>query len=249
MYEKCQVRLFGTKTAYLFHLISFFISLGISTTVSSRNAASVVELYFTPSDFCSPKGQGLYLSVLLRPKAGLEQLLTLTGWAAVALREGIQTACGASAGIKWLNDLYLGRGKLCGILTELALLGESGEPDYVVLGAGVNLTQTARDFQAQGLEGVATSLALEGFFPERHHLAACILAALEEMIQSFPQRQEDYLARYRTHCLTLGRPVAFQADGEARSGTALAVTDRFALEVTCPDGTHHTLSSGSIIQL
>lgn len=199
--------------------------------------------------FCSPKGQGLYLSVLLRPKAGLEQLLTLTGWAAVALREGIQTACGASAGIKWLNDLYLGRGKLCGILTELALLGESGEPDYVVLGAGVNLTQTARDFHAQGLEGVATSLALEGFFPERHHLAACILAALEEMIQSFPQRQEDYLARYRAHCLTLGRPVAFQADGEARSGTALAVTDRFALEVACPDGTHHTLSSGSIIQL
>ena len=57
--------------------------------------------------FSSPKGQGLYLSVLLRPKTSLEELLTLTGWVAVALREGIQTACGADAGIKWLNDLYL----------------------------------------------------------------------------------------------------------------------------------------------
>ena len=84
--------------------------------------------------FSSPKGQGLYLSVLLRPKTSLEELLTLTGWVAVALREGIQTACGADAGIKWLNDLYLRERKLCGILTELSLLGESGEPDYVVIG-------------------------------------------------------------------------------------------------------------------
>ena len=36
--------------------------------------------------FSSPRGEGLYLSVLLRPGAGLEELLTLTGWAAVAVR-------------------------------------------------------------------------------------------------------------------------------------------------------------------
>ncbi len=199
--------------------------------------------------FSSPRGQGLYLSVLLRPKVSLEEVLTLTGWAAVALRDGIQAACGASAGIKWLNDLYLGDGKLCGILTELSLLGESGEPDYVVLGAGVNLTQSASDFQAQGLSGIATSLTREGYTPERHHLAACVLAALEDMIRAFPSAREDYLARYRAHCITLGRQVSFLENGQTLVGVAQDVTPRFALSIHCPDGSTHTLSSGSVTMI
>ncbi|HIT32401.1 MAG TPA: biotin--[acetyl-CoA-carboxylase] ligase [Candidatus Enterenecus stercoripullorum] len=199
--------------------------------------------------FSSPRGQGLYLSVLLRPKVSLEELLTLTGWAAVAFRDGIQAACGAGVGIKWLNDLYLGNGKLCGILTELSLLGESGEPDYVVIGAGINLTQNQSDFQAQGLDGIATSLALEGFTPERHHLAACVLTALGDMVRAFPARQEDYLARYRAHCITLGRQVSFQENGQTLVAAALDVSDHFALVVGYPDGTRRTLSSGSIAML
>ena len=199
--------------------------------------------------FSSPKGQGLYLSVLLRPSTSLEELLTLTGWAAVALRDGIQAACGADAGIKWLNDLYLGGRKLCGILTELSLLGESGEPDYVVLGAGINLTQTAGDFQAQGLDGIATSLAMEGYAPERHHLAARVLTALEEMYRAFPARRGDYLRRYRERCLTVGRRVAFQKNGRELTGTAVGITDQFALEVRLEHGDVLTLSSGSVAML
>ena len=196
--------------------------------------------------FYSPAGQGLYLSVLLRPRVELEQLLTLTGWAAVALGEGIQAACGARADIKWLNDLYLNGRKLCGILTELSLLGESGEPDYVVLGAGVNLTQNRADFAAQGLGDIATSLALEGFAPERHHLAACVLSALEEMVRPFPRQAPQWLARYRSHCLTPGRRVAFQDGPEQHTGTAVAVDDRFSLVIRGDDGTMRTLSSGTV---
>ncbi len=196
--------------------------------------------------FYSPAGQGLYLSVLLRPRVELEQLLTLTGWAAVALGEGIQAACGARADIKWLNDLYLNGRKLCGILTELSLLGESGEPDYVVLGAGVNLTQSRADFAAQGLGDIATSLALEGFAPERHHLAACVLSALEEMVRAFPRQAPQWLARYRSHCLTPGRRVAFQDGPEQRTGTAVAVDDRFSLVIRGDDGVIRTLSSGTV---
>ena len=91
--------------------------------------------------FQSPKGDGLYLSVLLRPRlTKLQDLLTLTGWVGVAAREAVERASGAPAEIKWLNDLYLNGKKLCGILTELSFLGESGEPDYVVAGLGVGLS-------------------------------------------------------------------------------------------------------------
>jgi len=74
--------------------------------------------------FQSPRGDGLYLSVLLRPRGvRLEDLLTLTGWVGAAARRAVERACGAPARIKWLNDLYLNRKKLCGILTELSFLG------------------------------------------------------------------------------------------------------------------------------
>ena len=108
--------------------------------------------------FFSPAGEGLYLSVLLRPEAELSQLLTLTGRAAAAVRTAMERACGASCRIKWLNDIYLNGKKLCGILAEL-----SPDGDRVILGVGINLLQSAESFAAQGLGDIATSLAAEGY--------------------------------------------------------------------------------------
>ena len=50
--------------------------------------------------FQSPRGDGLYLSVLLRPRVGLADLLTLTGWVGVAAREAVERASGAPAQVK-----------------------------------------------------------------------------------------------------------------------------------------------------
>lgn len=126
------------------------------------------------------------MSLLLRPKVKLEALFSLTGWAAVAVRRGIQAACGAQPQIKWLNDLYLNGKKLVGILTELSLLGESGEPDFVVVGIGVNVSQSVADFQDQGLEDVAVSLAMGGYETERNTLAVGFWRHLKNFTESFP---------------------------------------------------------------
>ena len=196
--------------------------------------------------FQSPKGDGLYLSALLRPRVGIADLLTLTGWVAVAAREGVEKASGAPVDIKWLNDLYLNGKKLCGILTEFALLAESGEPDYVVIGMGVNMNQTAETFRAQGLEDIATSLALEGYPVEQNHLAVCLLEALDKLNREFPQKRADYLERYRERCITLGRRVSFDGEGTLLTGTVAGVDDNFALLVDGDDGKRHIVSSGTV---
>lgn len=196
--------------------------------------------------FQSPKGDGLYLSVLSRPHVGLADLLTLTGWVAVAAREGVAKASGAPVDIKWLNDLYLNGKKLCGILTEFALLAESGEPDYVVIGMGVNMNQTAETFAAQGLGGIATSLALEGYPVEQNHLAVCLLDALDKLNREFPAKRADYLERYRARCVTLGRRVSFDGEGALQTGAAAGVDDSFALLVDGDDGKQHAVSSGTV---
>ena len=196
--------------------------------------------------FQSPRGDGLYLSVLLRPRVGLADLLTLTGWVGVAAREAVERASGAPAQVKWLKDLYLNGKKLCGILTELSFLGESGEPDYVVAGMGINMNQTAGTFQAQGLEDIATSLALERYPVEQNHLAVCLLEALDRLVRDFPARRADYLERYRAHCVTLGRRVRFDGEGTPLTGTAAGVDGSFALVVDGDDGARHTVSSGTV---
>ena len=184
--------------------------------------------------------------MLIRPHVGLADLLTLTGWVAVAAREGVAKASGAPVDIKWLNDLYLNGKKLCGILTEFALLAESGEPDYVVVGMGVNMNQTAETFAAQGLEGIATSLALEGYPVERNHLAVCLLEALDKLNREFPAKRADYLERYRARCVTLGRRVSFDGEGTLQTGTVTGVDDSFALLVDGDDGKQHAVSSGTV---
>ena len=196
--------------------------------------------------FHSPRGEGLYLSVLLRPRAALSKLFTLTGWVAVCAREGVERSCGAPVKIKWLNDLYLNGRKLCGILTELAFLGESAEPDYAVVGMGINLSQSAETFRAQGLEGIAASLAGEGFPVEPNHLALCLLQALDEMVRDFPEKRADWLERYRAHCITIGRRVSFETEGGVLTGTAVGIDGKFGLQVAGDDGKDYTVSSGTV---
>ncbi len=196
--------------------------------------------------FQSPKGDGLYLSVLIRPHVGLADLLTLTGWVAVAAQEGTARASGAPVDIKWLNDLYLNGRKLCGILTEFTLLAESGEPDYVVIGMGVNMNQTGETFRALGLEGIAASLAGEGYPVERNHLAVCLLEELDRLVRDFPAKRPEYLDRYRAHCVTLGRRVSFDGEGALQTGTVAGVDGDFALQVTGDDGKTHIVSSGTV---
>jgi BirA family transcriptional regulator, biotin operon repressor / biotin---[acetyl-CoA-carboxylase] ligase len=91
----------------------------------------------------SPPGAGLYVSVVLAPgrartePARATTLLTLA--AGVAIVEGIESATGLRADLKWPNDVYVGRRKLAGILAE-----SSGRPGGVVVtGYGINVVTAA----------------------------------------------------------------------------------------------------------
>lgn len=198
--------------------------------------------------FFSPRGEGLYLSALLRPSAPLSDLAGLTAWVAVAVRRGVEKACGAPAKIKWLNDLYLNGKKLCGVLTELVLNGV-GEPDCVVIGIGVNVSQSEETFRAQGLEGIATSLAAEGYEVSRCELCLHILHELEEMYRAFPHEHPLWLEEYRRFCVTPGRAVTFEENGATLRGEAVAVAEDFTLTVRGENGRERSVFAGTVSHL
>ena len=196
--------------------------------------------------FVSPAGQGLYLSVLLRPRCPLEEVSALTAWTAVAVCSAVERVCGVRPGIKWPNDVILDGRKLCGILTELELEAETAALRHVVVGVGINLTQTAADFGPE-VAPVAVSLAQAlGRAPRRAEMAAAVLVALDELYAAFPAERAAWLERYRADCLTLGRTVRLLRAGGEEEAFAEAVDDTFALVVRRADGSREAVSSGEV---
>ena len=100
--------------------------------------------------FQSPGGQGIYLTALLRPDLPPERLSPVTAMAGVAVCRAVERLCGVSPGLKWPNDPVLDGKKLCGILTELSLEGETARVQELVLGIGINVLPAAGGFHARG---------------------------------------------------------------------------------------------------
>jgi BirA family biotin operon repressor/biotin-[acetyl-CoA-carboxylase] ligase len=92
--------------------------------------------------------------------------------AGAAVADAVRTA-GVEPSLKHPNDVLVGGRKLAGILAE-------ARDGLVVLGVGVNITQTAEELP----EG-ATSLRLEGAPAARAELLAEILARLESAYEGW----------------------------------------------------------------
>ena len=120
----------------------------------------------------SPKGAGLYCSVLLRPAFALEHWPLLTFVAALATGDALSEASDVKTDIKWPNDLLANERKICGILAEGI---ETTEGRAVIVGIGINLTDHAFPNE---LATVATSVARECRRPEREAILAALLKAL-----------------------------------------------------------------------
>jgi BirA family biotin operon repressor/biotin-[acetyl-CoA-carboxylase] ligase len=103
----------------------------------------------------SPKGAGLYFSILLQPVIPLSSWPLVTFVAALAVGDALQDAFKLHTDIKWPNDLLTGERKICGILSETI---ETPEGRAVIIGIGINLTAGA--YPAE-LKGLATSVSEE----------------------------------------------------------------------------------------
>lgn len=195
--------------------------------------------------FLSPPDRGVYLSVLLRPQLSPEALMGTTGMAAVAVCRAVERVSEAEVGIKWTNDLVLGGKKLCGILTEMALEGETGMTQFLVIGAGVNVSHSREDFGPQVAE-IATSLALEGFFVSRPALAAAMVEELYRLSESLGGDTKDWAEEYRRRCVTLGRDVQLLWTEGRETARALDIDDQFGLVVRRADGSVTTVRTGEV---
>lgn len=195
--------------------------------------------------FLSPPDKGVYLSVLLRPQLPPASLLGVTGMAAVAVCRAVERSCGAKPGIKWTNDLVLNGKKLCGILTEMALEGETGMTESLVIGAGVNVSQCREDFGPEVAE-MATSLALEGCGASRPALAAAMIEELYRLRDSLGGDVSSWVEDYRQRCVSLGKDVQLLWSEGRETAHAVDIDDQFGLVIRRPDGSADIVRTGEV---
>ena len=196
--------------------------------------------------FYSPPRSGLYLSMILRPSLPAERAVMITSLAAVAAARAIESLADVDVGIKWVNDLYIGGRKCCGILCEASMDFESGGLEYVVAGIGIN---TARMRFPEELETIATSVGNECGAPvSRSRLAAEIanqVAALYPDLASGAFMEES-----RRRSVVIGREITVLGGAEPYTATAADIDSQGRLVVRLPGGRTEILNSGEIsIQL
>lgn len=91
------------------------------------------------NSWSSAPGENLTFSILLKPSAlQAKDFMSITFLAAAAVRDFLKGE-GIPAQVKWPNDIYAGKRKLCGMLIENGL--HQSRIAYSVIGIGLNLNQ------------------------------------------------------------------------------------------------------------
>jgi BirA family transcriptional regulator, biotin operon repressor / biotin---[acetyl-CoA-carboxylase] ligase len=123
----------------------------------------------------SAPSDGIYCSVVLRPRLSPADALLLSLIAGIAVAEAIEQTTGLRPDLRWPNDVLLEERKFCGILTEMN--AEATRVRYVVVGIGINVNQASFPVE---LEPIATSLRIAGGHEwSRVQLVAALLKSLD----------------------------------------------------------------------
>lgn len=189
----------------------------------------------------SPEDAGIFMTLLLRPKAHPSQVAQLTLLTALSVAEGIEAATGAQAGIKWPNDVVMNGKKVCGILLEMS--ADEAQVQYIVAGAGINVHACPADL-------VKTATCVDeacGRRVLRADLTRAFLESFERRYAMFERSgEQEWIDDYRARSVTLGQRVCVVGADTSFTGTARDVDALGALVVETEDGERRTVLAGDV---
>ena len=191
--------------------------------------------------FFSPSG-GVYFSLLLRPKKGAEVTEYLTILTAVAVRESINEIFGVNAGIKWVNDVYIGNKKCAGILTEASIDFESGSIAHAVIGVGINLFVPEGGYPEE-IKEVACAIGVNA--PDaKNKLIATVFNKILDCYYDFDK--VDVVNRYKAGSIMEGKKIIVKREEGDRNALCLGMDDACRLIVRYDNGEEETLYFGEV---
>ena len=195
--------------------------------------------------FQSPAKGGIYVSVILRPGIYAEDCVLVTTAVSVAVMKAIKKCTGKQTMIKWVNDIYLGDKKVCGILTEAVTDFESGNVECVIPGIGVNFSSDISSLVPES-ENKAGSLYENEIPPvTRNQLLAQIILETFRLCRKPDPR--NFIDEYRKYSMIIGSNIYVIRGSEKRGAKALDVDEKGGLIVRYDDsGETAVISSGEV---
>ena len=187
-------------------------------------------------NFFSPRGKGIWFSVILRPKFLPHDAPKCTLMAAVAVAEAMKRF-NLKAEIKWPNDIMFRNRKLVGILTEIT--AELAKITYMVIGIGINVNISREEFPEE-LQPIAASLSeMSGEEISRVQFFRAVLEEFDKLYLTVSASGfAEVLKLWRDYNVTLGRNVRVisLSDGEDFTGKAVDLNADGALVVETESG-------------
>ena len=175
----------------------------------------------------SAPGAGIWLTLLERPSDGAAAgVLSLR--LAMRLAPVLERWTDGPVTVKWPNDLFAGRRKLAGVLTEARW--RAGRPEWVAIGVGINTRLPA---------GVAAA-ALDGA-DDRVQVLGEVVPAMRAAAAATGLLSAEELARYAERDAVQGRRCV-----EPDAGVAAGITREGALIIRGVDG-DRLVRSGSLV--
>lgn len=191
----------------------------------------------------SRSGEGIFMTLLLKPDIAPGNASMLTLVMALAVRAGIEQITGVDTQIKWPNDIVCDGKKVCGILTEMS--AQIDYINYIVVGVGINVSN---EKFPEPVDQTAVSLyQITGVRCQRARLIAEIMKQFEHYYAKYMQTEDlsGLMNEYNDHLVNRGRSVRVLDPRKEYAGVAQGINQAGELLVQTEDGMRH-VSSGEV---
>lgn len=243
----------GMKSDFIGHSVEVLESVDSTNDYAKKKAKELVDGSVIISleqvkgkgrrgrSFHSGKGDGIYLSIILKPGFEPTKAPFITSIAGAALvntfnKFNIQTK------VKWPNDVLINGKKVAGILTEMSADMEFIE--YIVLGVGINVS--GLEFPNE-LKNIATSLKLEGYDVKKLSIIWQFIYEFELLYNLYlNENTSEVVNILRNNSSVIGKQINVHYMNEVESAIAVDINNQGALIIKTQEGEVKELSSGEI---
>jgi len=193
----------------------------------------------------SPEG-GAWLSLIVRPRIKAERLSGITLLFSLWILGYLDELLGKPLSLHWPNDLYLGEGKLCGILVESSLEGEMTK--WLVAGIGINVNNRASSFPP-GIQAASIADARGEEF-ELQHFTATLLSRLETGFAGFAGKSfSHYMPLVNKKCPMVGHYIDIADQGRIHRALCTGIGPEGQLMVQEEQGERREIRAAERISL
>ncbi|MFD2829335.1 biotin--[acetyl-CoA-carboxylase] ligase [Corticicoccus populi] len=193
--------------------------------------------------WASPKNNGLYISIVLKPDISLSEIIRFNLFMSLAISEALDQSFNIESGIKWPNDIYINDKKVCGFLTEV--LSEDHHVTSIICGIGINL------FDNDYLKSLGTATSIENESGKGNinieHFLSTFISKIDEYYELFLSSSFDIIKKdWIERSIIFGKTIRITEMTRTYYGKPVDITDDGFLVVIDEEGETHKVISADI---